>query len=133
MLCGHLWWCCFRFFGINLCAYDVDHSLMHHIDVNISYDISILKSCACGCRLSYICRYHAMHKILYGGIIWVHNKYYDMLWLFFTFRPSPLYSNGQCLFYQYTNVNFISKYFSPNLQYFFSVAFVLCLKPAKFI
>ena len=42
---------------------------------------------------------------LYGGILWVHDIYYDMLRLFSTFSHLPLYFNGLCFFDKYINTN----------------------------
>ena len=68
----------------------------------------------------------ATRKISYGGILLVHNIYYDMLQLFSTFTPLHIYFNGRCLSNQQTRTNIIINATSPNVQHYFFVALFFC-------
>ena len=65
--------------------------------------------------------------------MWVHDIYDEMLQLFSTFPPLPLYFNGRCFSNKYINTIIISNVPSQNSQCSFSVALVLCFSFSAFL
>ena len=78
------------------CKYIMWSEFVRYIDVNIS-EVGVFKSSVCGHTLFHGRRCHTMCKIAYGDILWVHNIYYEILWLFLI-SPSSLLTSAHVNF-----------------------------------